>query len=415
MRDVASRNDASSGRPTVVLVDWNVTKASPIGSGVLELIDGLHERFRFVVLAAYFEASHPDTVEHIRVRVPPGPAFVKELSWPALVRLASWRRGFRLRPGRAFAVRATQGQLPGADISDSHFCHRAYLEKHFANSGTIGLRRISRYLVHRASARLERRAFQRASVITVPSLGLQREIVAYYPFARDKLVHIPNPLDTEWYAPGDDFDRASARQRLGYGTDDVVFVFVGLGDFARKGLKIAIGALQLMKAPNGRVLVVGGTKSEVALFERIAVAAGVDDRLQFVGFQSDIRPYLWLADVFLFPTLYEAAPKVIDQAAAAGLPAIATRVHGIEGRIEHGLTGWFADRTAEAFAGAMERAVHSRGSLSEMGERAQGAAQSLDRRFYVERWKEVLERVLLGTQSPSPEPTVDSKALAENG
>jgi glycosyltransferase involved in cell wall biosynthesis len=379
-------------RPAVVIVDWNVTKASPIGSSILELLQGLHDRYQFVVVAAYFESPSPETIQHVRVRLPSVPSFIKELCWPSIVRLAFRRRELRRLPSHI--TRATQGQLPGADISSAHFCHRAYLRTYFSSSGTKGLRRVSRFLVHRHGARLEKKAFQRARVITVPSMGLWREIAETYPFSREKLIHVPNPVDTARFALDDAFDRDAARAELGFGSDDIVFAFVALGDFARKGLEIGIRGLALLGSSNARILVVGGTKSEIALFRSIAAEAGVDGSMRFVGLQSDIRPYLWLSDAFLFPTIYEAGSKAVLQAAAAGLPMIATRIHGIEDMLEHGVNGWFAERTAEAFSEAMSGAVGARDALPDMGRRARVAANAYDRRFFIERWDRVLTQVV---------------------
>ncbi|PWU24588.1 MAG: hypothetical protein C5B48_05610 [Candidatus Rokuibacteriota bacterium] len=386
------RKDEGPEGPAVAIVDLNVTAASPIGTGILDLIEGLHSKYRFVVVAADFESAHPESVEHVRVRIPPGPAFVKELSWPILARRAFLRDRF-LRT-RRFVVRATQGQFQGAEICDAHFCHRAYLDRYFGASGTKGVRRITRSLVHRHGARLERRAFRRARIVVVSSMGLRREIAETYPSVTEKLVHIPNPLNVSRFARAATFDRDAVRASNGYGREHVVFLFVGLGDFARKGLAYGIRALAVVDSPEARLLVVGGTEGEIAIYRKIAADAGVGPRIMFVGFQSDIRPYLWMSDVFLFPTIYEAAPKVVDQALAASLPVIGTRVNGIEDRIEPGVNGWFVERSDESVAGAMRTAVEDRARLRDMGRRASEVAEKLDRRFYVERWDELLADIL---------------------
>ena len=390
-------------RPTVAIVDWNVTRRSPIGGSILELLRRLHDRYRFVVVAADFENPSPETIQHVKVRLPSVPSFVKELCWPGLVRLAFMRRELRSLPPHV--TRATQGQLPGAEVSSAHFCHRAYLRKYFASSGTRGLRRISRFLVHRHGASLEQKAFRRARAITVPSMGLWQEIAETYPFAREKLVLVPNPVDTSMFAPSAEFDRDAARAQVGVSTEDVVFTFVALGDFARKGLEVGIRALARLGPSPACILVVGGTKGEIALFRGIAADADVEERLRFVGLQTDVRSYLWLADAFLFPTLYEAGSKAVLQAAAAGLPVIATRIHGIEDMVVHGVNGWFTERTEEAVAAALERAVIDRDALPEMGRRAQAAASAYDSRFFAERWDSVLSWALSGEASVSSLPT----------
>jgi glycosyltransferase involved in cell wall biosynthesis len=248
--------------------------------------------------------------------------------------------------------------------------------------------------VHRHGARLERKAFRRARVISVPSLGLAREIERTYPFVTGKLHHIPNPVDTARFARDEHFDRAAARAELDFQPGDVVFVFVALGDFGRKGLEIGLRGLAKLAPSDARILVVGGTKGEIGVFQGLAASLGVNGDIRFVGLQRDVRPYLWLSDAFLFPTIYEAASKAVLQAAAAGLPIIAPRIHGIEDVIEHGVNGWFAERTPTGFAEAIHTALLVRDALPEMGNQARLAVAGNDTRFFVQRWDDLLERVI---------------------
>ena len=378
---------APDRRPTIVVVDWNVTATSPIGSSILAFLDPLKDRFRFVVVAAYFENPDPERIEHERVWLQPGPSFVKELVWPTLVSLALRRR--RLDRGPNVVVKATQGQRPGADIACAHFCHAAYLREHFRRSGTRGLRVVSRYLVHRYSAHLEAKAFRKASVVTVVSRGLWEELARYYPAAAEKLVLVPNPVDTASFARPPDFDRAGARAALGVDEEDVVFAFVALGDFARKGLHIAIGALARLRPPQAHILVIGGTRGECATFRGVAARAGVEQRVHFVGLQRDVRPYLWAADAYVFPTAYETFSKATYQAAAAGLPVVGTRAHGLEELIEHGVNGWLADRTVDSFADAFATVLARRWELPAMGARARESAAPYDVALYPARWQRI--------------------------
>lgn len=377
----------------IVVVDWNVTRMSPAGSTILAIVSGLHTRFRFHVVAAYFENPSPETVEHLRVPLPRAPSFVKELFWPYMVGLVfRWRQ----QRGRSQALTwATQGQLPGAKLVSAHFCHLAYLRDQFPKSRTRGLRRLSRILVHRHGAHLESRAFQLADVVVVPSKGLAEELARTYPFVRDKLTRIPNPVDVGSFVHGPTFDRAGARVQLEFPPDAVVFAFVALGDFARKGLEVAILALARLQSRQARLLVVGGNSREISTFQTIAARADVADQVRFVGLQPDVRTFLWLSDVFVLPSAYEAFPLVTLQAAAAGLPLIVPPdVHGSSEFLQHGINGWFAARTIDDVAAAMRTAVESSSELPEMGRRARRAVEPFDSRFFVERWGQLFERLL---------------------
>ena len=68
--------------------------------------------------------------------------------------------------------------------------------------------------------------------------------------------------------------------------------------------------------------------------ERVAVeaqieAAGVADRIRLLGSVSDVEGLYAAADIFAFPSRYEAFGVALLEAMAAGLPSVVTRVGGI--------------------------------------------------------------------------------------
>jgi hypothetical protein len=62
--------------------------------------------------------------------------------------------------------------------------------------------------------------------------------------------------------------------------------------------------------------------------------------------------------------------------------------------IEHGINGWFAERTTEGFAEAIRTSLGSRDALPTMGDQARRAVEDNDTRFYVQHWDELLTHVL---------------------
>lgn len=71
--------------------------------------------------------------------------------------------------------------------------------------------------------------------------------------------------------------------------------------------------------------IVGEGSEHAALVER-ARSAGVADRVEFMGWRTDILPFLARAEVLLVPSRYEGYGLVIVEALAAGVPVIATDV-----------------------------------------------------------------------------------------
>ena len=58
-----------------------------------------------------------------------------------------------------------------------------------------------------------------------------------------------------------------------------------------------------------------------------------------VGYQADVRPYLAMSDVFVFPSYREGFPNVVMEAGAMELPSIVTDINGCNEIIEDGVNG----------------------------------------------------------------------------
>jgi UDP-glucose:(heptosyl)LPS alpha-1,3-glucosyltransferase len=128
-----------------------------------------------------------------------------------------------------------------------------------------------------------------------------------------------------------------------------VAVFSG-GEWSRKGLETAIRAIALL--PDAK-LFVAGDDPDRGRFEELARSVGAAHRIRFGGFRHDIPTALAAGDVFLFPSHYEAFSLATIEAAACGLPIVATRINGTEDFIEPGRTGFFVDSDPQGIAGQL--------------------------------------------------------------
>jgi UDP-glucose:(heptosyl)LPS alpha-1,3-glucosyltransferase len=171
-------------------------------------------------------------------------------------------------------------------------------------------------------------------------------------------------VDRERFAPAPEA-RARLRAELGLGDDQPVAVFVG-GDWERKGLRYALEALPL--ADGWHLLVVGA--GDEPHYRRLAGELGVESRVRFAGATAQPAPYYSCADGFLLPTAYEAAPLVVLEAAAAGLPLLVSRVNGVEEILVEGRNGWFVDRDAKVIADRLNELGRDPARRREMGEAA---------------------------------------------
>jgi glycosyltransferase involved in cell wall biosynthesis len=139
---------------------------------------------------------------------------------------------------------------------------------------------------------------------------------------------VPNGVDTDLFRPR---ERREVRVELGLG-EEPTLVSVGRLN-VEKGVDVAIRSLAAVRRsiPNARLVIVGGGEQQDAL-EALTSRLGLDSAVSFLGPQpaEQVARYMAAADIFLFPTVrQEAAPLVLPQAMACGVPVIASRIGGI--------------------------------------------------------------------------------------
>jgi glycosyltransferase involved in cell wall biosynthesis len=128
----------------------------------------------------------------------------------------------------------------------------------------------------------------------------------------------------------------------------VVAAFVATLDRAHhfKRLDVAIDGLARMEAADVHLVVAGGGELLEGFHER-ARAAGVGDRVHFLGAvpHAELPNVLRAADLFLLTTEPpESFGIVLIEAMACGLPAIATNYPGVAAVIDEGETGLLVDQ-----------------------------------------------------------------------
>jgi glycosyltransferase involved in cell wall biosynthesis len=105
--------------------------------------------------------------------------------------------------------------------------------------------------------------------------------------------------------------------------------------------------------PEARFVFVGGGEMLPGLRARV-VEAGLADRVLFAGWREEMTAVFADADLALLTSRNEGTPVALIEAAAAGVPAVATRVGGVPFVVEDGRTGLLAPPgDAEALARAV--------------------------------------------------------------
>lgn len=141
---------------------------------------------------------------------------------------------------------------------------------------------------------------------------------------------IPNYIDLDGFTRRlDRVDRATARRRCGLASDDVMILHVGRLH-PQKGQDLLIDAIAQVRrdVPRLVLFLVGAGGSRAAL-ERRARDRGIGAEVRFERAQRDVSIYYRAADMFVFPSRYEAFGIALLEAMAAGLPIVASRTGGI--------------------------------------------------------------------------------------
>ena len=100
--------------------------------------------------------------------------------------------------------------------------------------------------------------------------------------------------------------------------------------------------LETIARIDGAILDIAGDGPQRKFLETKAAALGIDNRVRFLGYQSQgqVRELLRQADVFVMGSFAEGLPVVLMEAMAAGVPVVATRIAGIPELVDDGQNGF---------------------------------------------------------------------------
>ena len=125
--------------------------------------------------------------------------------------------------------------------------------------------------------------------------------------------------------------RAEAQQRLGWESNVRHLLFVG-NLVPVKGIDILLSACQqlLARQDDWRLHLIGAGPLESSL-KQLAVSSGLGERVIFHGpiAHQELPDWFRAADLFVLASRSEGVPNVLLEAAACGLPFVASRVGGI--------------------------------------------------------------------------------------
>jgi len=171
---------------------------------------------------------------------------------------------------------------------------------------------------------------------------------------RRDCILLENGIDTEEFSRRNSVLASKTNLRLS--GDQLMIGAVGRLS-PEKGFDLLIRAVDALARCGIPVhLMIVGEGNQKAALEQLTVELGCRDRVHWMGFQSDVRPFYEAMDVYALSSLREGLPNVILEAMAYEVPVVATRIAGVPRVIEDGVNGsLIPPGNVEALTAALHR------------------------------------------------------------
>ena len=326
--------------PRIALVGWR------LGGEFHSLIKQQHERFRYIVVSMVLPEEIRPLVDWHPVPLLKYPSF--RLRWVIFYLLAGARIA-RLRADLVHTIGPTPIVPNHVDLNTVTYCHAAFREA-TAEDRFRG-RSIGWRTGQRIAEALERWWFKRrVRVLVALSEGSTAELRRNYP--ENEIAIAPRGIDLTRFRP-DIGHRRQIRDEQSLSASDVVALFVDQDHRDFKGLQVAIEAFAVASRTEGgptQLWVLGEKNEECA---SVAERLGVRERVRFLGYTRDPERFYQAADIFVLPTAYETFCRSAYEAAACGLPIVASPVNGIRELVGANEAGILTGRNATDIARAL--------------------------------------------------------------
>ena len=177
-----------------------------------------------------------------------------------------------------------------------------------------------------------------------------------------------------------------ARSRLRIPEGKPLLLFVGQLS-RKKNIESTLRAAALLKKEGlDFALMLAGEGPDRAYLEKLTGDLEIQDRVLFLGFirnGDDLRGLYTLADLFVFPSVYDNAPMVVREAAVNGTPSVLVRGSCSAEGIEDGVNGFLCEDDPEDLARVIRAALP----------RAKKAGEAA-RRTIPKSWDEIISDVI---------------------
>ena len=191
----------------------------------------------------------------------------------------------------------------------------------------------------------------------------------------ERTVLLGNGVDLERFAPVPPAERKAVRRALDITDDRVVVGMVGRL-VAEKGYNELFEAAEQLD-DRCLVVVIGPHEPEKGdALDSAAVARAEQNGVRFLGMRSDVDALYGAMDIFVLPSYREGFPRAAMEAAASGIPIVATDIRGCREVVAHGENGLLVPvRDGDALAAAITRLSDDADLRTRMGEAGRAKAE----------------------------------------
>ncbi|MFT4774496.1 MAG: D-inositol-3-phosphate glycosyltransferase [Candidatus Azotimanducaceae bacterium] len=249
--------------------------------------------------------------------------------------------------------------------------------------------------------RAEAEIIQCSDAICVSCVEEEEQFRRLYGDPHGRIEIIAPGVEHAFFAPG---DQAGARRAINVDPDIPFILFVGRIQ-PLKGPDVAIRALAALGRSDARLAIVGGASGsngdgQSSEARALVDELGLHDQVQFIEPKPHHILSTWYraADIVLVPSRSESFGLVALEAAACGVPVVASAVGGLVSLVDDGETGYLIEgRKPADYADAMRTILNDSELAASMGKAAVERAKAYTWRAAAERLLEVYAELGVGT------------------
>lgn len=145
-------------------------------------------------------------------------------------------------------------------------------------------------------------------------------------------------VDMERFRPDND-QRINRRTELDIPQEATVCLYLGRITRDKGVLDLAQALQQVLPDEPDTYVVFVGPDEDGLRQEILSMLAKHLHKCRFVGYTCSPEDYMAMADILCLPSYREGFGMVVLEAAAAGIPALASRIYGITDAVQDGITG----------------------------------------------------------------------------